>query len=113
MPGKRGNTNALKHGLYSKHISVIDEAGLQPMKTDQNLDELALCRVMLAQVLDKRADAMTEKSFLKWDAAAGAWIERISSLIHNNAILGRDSRTAFVTIMDYIRTANDEQKIVK
>ena len=111
MPGKRGNTNALKHGLYSKHISIQDDIELIPMSGDQNPDELALARVSLAHVLDKRAASKTDDDYLRWDAAAAQWLNRINNMTEHNAIMGKDSRTAFVTILEYIRVANAAQHL--
>lgn len=111
MPAKPGNTNALKHGLYSKHISVSQTAEMKGMAADQNRDELALARAQLARLLDKQSEAKDLKTYLALEDKIILMLGAINNMTQHNAILGRDTRTAFVTILDYIRVANDRQGV--
>lgn len=111
MPAKPGNTNALKHGLYSRHISVKQDAAMKTMPADQNRDELALARAQLANLLDKRDEVADLKDYLAIEEKIILLLGTINSMTQHNAILGRDTRTAFVTILDYIRVNNDRQGV--
>ena len=46
-----GNTNALKHGIYSRHISTAEQTDIESMSSDKNADELAT-RVVMASFRD-------------------------------------------------------------
>ncbi|HEY5903741.1 MAG TPA: hypothetical protein VIU39_14410 [Anaerolineales bacterium] len=106
-----GNANALKHGLYSRHISIRDGEEMEGMAHDSNQPELAIARTRLEACLKRVEETTTLAEFLSLDAAIQGWVEKIGNMVHRNAILGRDTRTAFVTILDYIRVNNDRQGV--
>ncbi len=105
-----GNTNHLIHGVYSQHISVQAEHGLASMPIDQNQNELALARARLNAVLDKQRAAPPEQ-WLDYERAASHYLTAIGSLIHKNAVLGRDQRSSFVTVLEMIRQVNEDQHV--
>jgi hypothetical protein len=105
-----GNTNRLTHGLYSRHISVAAEHDLDSMPIDQNQNELALARSRLAAVLEMQQSASPDR-WLDYERAASHYLGVIASLIHKNAVLGRDTRTSFVTVLEMIRQVNEDQRI--
>jgi hypothetical protein len=111
MAPKKGNKNALKHGLYSKHISVIDDVELLPMSGTSNADELALARVRLDTCLLKQKSATKREDWLAYENAIIALISQIAGMVHANAVLGKDQRAAFVSILDMIRVTNDKQDV--
>ena len=53
MPGKSGNTNALKHGLYAKSFTKSEVAGLRRMPSDDLRQEIALLRVVITRMFTK------------------------------------------------------------
>ena len=108
--GQPGNTNALKHGLYTTLVSVRDDIELVPMPRDQSDHELAFARVRLKNLVLKQQDAPRE-DWLSYEKAIQHYIDRISNITHKNALLGRDQGAAFVTVMEMIRQANDEQDV--
>ena len=105
-----GNTNALKHGLYSRHISVQVSHAVDGMSADQNHDELALTRARLDQVLDLQRGAPPEL-WLAYEKVVAHYLQQIATLVRANALLGRDSRTSFVTVLEMIRQVNEQQKV--
>ncbi len=111
---QRGNTNALKHGLYSEHISSLNgphgEHQLDAMPPDKNDSELALVRVLLKDLLKKRETASGQEWF-KYERAIEHYLDKIISMTHKNAILGRDGSTSLVTVMAMIRQINEEQDV--
>jgi hypothetical protein len=52
MPGKPGNKNALKHGLYAKHYTPQEQAELKAMSTDDILTEVNTLRLIAADMLE-------------------------------------------------------------
>lgn len=105
-----GNTNALKHGIYSQYISVSEEAGIQVMPADKNQDELALARVRLATCIQKQLECPPGR-WLDYERIIAYYLRIIVSLTHKNAILGQDRRTAYVTVMEMISEINQEQGV--
>jgi hypothetical protein len=105
-----GNTNALKHGIYSQYISLSEDQELDPMPPDKNQDELALARVRLKNCLEKQ-QACPPDQWLDYERIITYYLRLIVSLTHKNALLGRDRRTAYVTVMEMIQQVNEEQDV--
>ncbi len=108
--GQPGNTNRLVHGAYSRHISVEIEHGLDSMPEDQNNNELALARSRLLACMDKQ-QAASPGEWLSFEYAIQKYLHDISRLTHTNAILGKDRKSALITVMDMIRQVNDQQHV--
>lgn len=106
--GQPGNTNALKHGIYSHHISVQDDEEAEAMAADLNNDELTFARIRLKDCIIKQQSAPPEE-WLSYEKAIAHYISKIVSMIHHNAILGSDKKTGFVTVLEMIRQINEEQ----
>ncbi len=106
----RGNHNRLTHGLYSRHISAQVEGDLAGMSPDRNHDEIAMLRTRLHWALDMQAKSSPAQQ-LAWEHVISDYLFRIASLIHRNAVLGRDSPSAFLTVLEMIRQMNEEQHI--
>ena len=108
--GQPGNINSLKHGLYSRHISIQEDQELDSMPLDQNQHELALARVRLKLCIVKQQSA-PEEDWLKYEKAIGRYLSVIVNLTNKNALLGQDRRIAFVTVMEMIRQMNERQNV--
>jgi hypothetical protein len=52
MPARKGNLNALRHGLYRKHFTPEITPELKRMPTDSLLSEIAALRLCAARALD-------------------------------------------------------------
>lgn len=121
MPGKKGNKNALKHGIFSKFTAVIDtDDQLEKMSTDKNTAELAYARARLAAAQDALDEAGNPYQLengvwidprIHWDAACRHWTEIIGRLINNNVNKGETETMVFESLMDAVRAANDKQKV--
>ncbi len=106
----KGNTNHLIHGLYSQHISAQDEAQLETMSLERNDQELALARVRLKECILKQQGAPPE-DWIRYENAISHYISIIVANTNKNALLGRDSRASFVTVLEMIRQVNQEQDV--
>jgi hypothetical protein len=116
MPASRrrgaqpGNTNNLRHGIYSQHISVQVGEQLQSMPPDQNYDELALARTRLAECMEKQKSAPPE-DWLLYERAITHYLGVISRYVNQNAVLGKDRSASFVTVLEIIRQANEASDV--
>ena len=108
--GQPGNTNNLKHGIYSQHISVQDDEQAEGMPFDINNDELTFARVRLKSCIIQQQAASPE-DWLSYEKAITLYLGKIVSMIHHNAFLGGDQKTAFMTVMEMIRQVNEEQNV--
>lgn len=104
-----GNANALIHGLYSQHISATDSQALEPMPTDKNEDELALARVRLRDCMQRQLQEPSR--WLEYERVIACYLHLIVSLTHKNALLGRDRRSSYITVMEMIQQVNEEQHV--
>ena len=105
-----GNTNALKHGIYSRCISVTEDEELEPMPLDKSQHELALTRVRLMQCIQKQQEA-SAGDWLAYEKAIAYYLRIIVSLTTRNALLGQNRKTAYITVMEMIRQVNEEQDV--
>lgn len=106
----RGNTNALKHGIYSKYISLIQDADIQLMPLDRNENELDLARVRITTCLQKQQECPPHL-WLDYERLIAHYLRIVITLTHINAVLSQDRRTAYVTVMEMISQVNKEQNV--
>ena len=105
-----GNQNNLRHGIYSRHISIQAEDDVQSMPDDQNQNELALARARLVACLEKQKDAPPE-DWLIYERAIAHYLLAIATFIRNNAVLGRDRKASLVTVLEMIRQVNEVENV--
>lgn len=110
---KKGNTNALKHGIFAKRIKVVaDIEQLDSMSNDSNEAELAHARAMLADASDRRnKQGITNVNRLQWDYACRHWSEVIDGMIFRNAHKGETELMIFTTLLEAVRASNDKQHV--
>jgi hypothetical protein len=84
--GQPGNTNAYKHGLYSKNFSLAERRGLEAAKGIVLGDEIALLRVLIRrfaeEILSSQGVAPSES------AQAEAASSRLST-VPNTSVFGQ------------------------
>jgi hypothetical protein len=105
-----GNQNNLRHGIYSRHISLQAEDDVDSMPDNQNQNELALARSRLVACLEKQKDAPPE-DWLVYERAISQYLLAIATFIRNNAVLGRDHKAAMVTVLEMIRQVNEKENV--
>ena len=52
MGAPKGNTNAFKHGLYARHYSPEEQAGLRTMTPEDYRAEIAMLRVAVKNIFE-------------------------------------------------------------
>ncbi len=53
MSGTKGNTNALKHGLYAKHFTPEQRLGLRKMNPKDNTHEMYMLDVVIGDLFEQ------------------------------------------------------------
>ncbi len=85
MPGKKGNTNALKHGFYSRRFTQEENLALERTRQD-TLDEIACLRIHA-----NRVNAwLLEKEPGDFDQA---YFAAVNTLVNINIAIGTLLRT--------------------
>jgi hypothetical protein len=107
--GQPGNQNRLKHGLYSKKLSMEDTEQLESMSLYLTQHELALARVRLKTCLEKQLIAAPE-DWLTYERAIARYLHDIVSSIHQNA-KNNNRSFAFLDAMEMIRQENEDQNV--
>ncbi len=110
MPAPKGNQNRLKYGIFSKQIPAHADEQLGSMPSDGNQIELDLARLRLKEVILKQAAASPEQ-WIQYEKIITRYISVIASLTHSNALLGRDGKESFVTVMEMINQVNEDQHV--
>ncbi len=112
-PRKRGaqpkNINSLRHGIYSKFVTVADVSAMQGMSDHSLEDDLALARVQLVNAIDHRQDAEDSKTKLSWDLAAHYWLELIITAKLRNRDIEQAAGVVWTSLIEAVRAANDKQ----
>jgi hypothetical protein len=88
--GQLGNTNALKHGFYTKNFSLSERQGLESINEIVLADEIALLRVLIrrfsAQILASQGVSLNESA--QHLAVTSEAMLRLASLLRTNHLLG-------------------------
>jgi len=88
--GQPGNTNALKHGFYTKNFSLAERQGLESIDEIVLADEIALLRVLIrrfsAQILASQGVSLNESA--QHLAVISEAMLRLASLLRTNHMLG-------------------------
>ena len=96
--GQPGNTNAFKHGFYTKNFSPAERRGLQATQGVVLADEIALLRVLIrrfsGQILSSQGVPLNESA--QHLAVISEAMLRLASLLRTNHMLG-GSETSTLT----------------
>jgi len=102
--GQPGNTNALKHGFYTKNFSIAERRGLQAVETIVLEDEIALLRVLIRrfadQVLTSQGVALNESA--QHLAVVSEAMLRLGSLLRTNHLLGGSESSTFLSELNLV-----------
>lgn len=91
VPGKTGNTNALKHGLYAKQFTDAERKLLKQMPESDLRQEIALLRVVVDRVLTAFAAIEDDADALaKTATALTAAVLALNTTMRTHALLSGD-----------------------
>ena len=94
------NTNALKHGFYSRHFRGLAEAELQAALSGGLDEEIAMLRVVVRQVFALANGAEQLESGVKLLGALGVASIRLAKLLQTQKELGGDGDQVLAALSD-------------
>jgi hypothetical protein len=112
--GQPGNTNAFKHGLYSKSFSLAERRGLQAAEGIVLGDEIALLRVLIRrfaeEILSSQGVAPSESA--QHLAVVSEAMLRLASLLRTDHMLGGSQSSTFIKQLNLaLEEINDENAL--
>jgi hypothetical protein len=97
--GQPGNTNALKHGFYTKNFSLAERRGLQAVEGVVLGDEIALLRVLIRrfaeQIQGSQGVSLNESA--QHLAVISEAMLRLASLLRTDHMLGGSESDTLAT----------------
>jgi hypothetical protein len=97
--GQPGNTNALKHGFYTKNFSLAERRGLQAAEGVVLVGEIGLLRVLIRrfaeQIQSSQGVSLNESA--QHLAVVSEAMLRLASLLRTDHMLGGDETSTFIT----------------
>jgi two-component sensor histidine kinase len=97
--GQPGNTNALKHGFYSRSFRATETADLLSVETNNLDDEIRMLKVVARRVLESaETESPDYEDMLKTLAVLGATSTRIAALMRTKKILAGEDTTTTAAI---------------
>ncbi len=113
--GQPGNTNAFKHGFYTKNFSLAERRGLQAAKGLVLGDEIALLRVLIRrfadQILASQGSAPSETAHHL--AVISEAMLRLGGLLRTDHALGGSASSDFITQLNLVLAEISEQETSK
>jgi hypothetical protein len=96
--GQPGNTNAFKHGFYTKNFSPAERKGLQATKGVVLGDEIALLRVLIKRFADQVQSSQVEAlpDSAHYLAVVSEAMLRLASLLRTDHLLGGAHSSTFI-----------------
>jgi hypothetical protein len=104
--GQPGNTNALKHGFYTKNFSLAERRELESVKGIVLGDEIALLRVLIRRFADQILsiqDVSLNESAQHLAVVSEAML-RLASLLRTNHLLGGSESDTFMETLNLALT---------
>ena len=97
--GQPGNTNALKHGFYTKNFSLAERRGLQAVEGVVLGDEIALLRVLIRRFAEQiqASQGVSLNESAQHLAVISEAMLRLASLLRTDKMLGGSERDDLFT----------------
>ena len=93
--GQPGNSNAVKHGFYSRKFRDLESQDLETVLREGLGDEIALMRVMIRRVFDFANDNAGDlDSWTGTLSALGAASTRLAGMLRTQKLLGASDSDA-------------------
>jgi hypothetical protein len=109
--GKKGNKNALKHGIYSQFITIADDKRLKGMSSKDQKDDLAMACVNFKMAMEERTNTRDIKEKQSWDFIAHYWFESIQNIKSRSELKQEAVTEVWTTFVEAVRAANDRQGV--
>jgi len=97
--GQPGNTNALKHGFYTKNFSLAERRGLQAAEGVVLGDEIGLLRVLIRRFAEQvqASQGVSLNEAAHHLAVVSEAMLRLASLLRTDHMLGGSETDTFMT----------------
>jgi hypothetical protein len=104
--GQPGNTNALKHGFYSKHFSLAERRGLQAAEGLVLGDEIGLLRVLIRRFVEQiqANQGVSLNESVQHLAVISEAMSRLASLLRTDHMLGGSETDTFMMSLNRAMT---------
>ena len=105
-----GNTNALKHGFYSRQFRNLELTDLDSLEATLS-DEVAGCRVAARRIMEL-SDGISDDPVLAISALNmyGAMCQRVARLMQVHSVLSGNSNDTLAVISQALREIHKELK---
>lgn len=90
----KGNTNALKHGFYSRHFRQLEAADLEFALSNGLQDEIAMLRVSLRRLFELSDDADNPDDASKVLATLGLACTHLANMLRTQKILTGEEKSS-------------------
>jgi hypothetical protein len=90
MSAKKGNTNALKHGLYAKRFSDLDRTQLKGMSESDLRFEVAMLRVVIDRILTELEKSKAMDKRLPLYGSLMNAVTALNTTVRTHALLNGD-----------------------
>ena len=96
--GQPGNTNAFKHGFYTKNFSLAERRGLQAANGVVLGDEIALLRVLIRRFAEQiqSSQGVPPSESAQHLAVVSEAMLRLASLLRTDHMLGGAQSSTFI-----------------
>lgn len=94
-----GNTNALKHGFYSRRLKKRDLQGLDSIPQNSLAEEVSILRVLIRTLLERSADQSDFDSALALLRTVCLASDSISRLLRTQIILSQQQENELIAII--------------
>ena len=110
--GQPGNTNAIKHGFYSKNFSLAERRSLQATNGVVLGDEIALLRVLIRRFAEQiqASQGVSLMESAQYLAVISEAMLRLGNLLRTDHMLGGDQTTAFFNTLDHVLQELSEER---
>ena len=111
MAPKKRNTNALKHGLYSRHYSDAERKALGQMSARESEHEIHMLRSTVDRILSLIEQCQDEDRKLKLYNALFIGTQRLSSLMRTQNLLVGDNKELLTSFWEAVELFRREHKL--
>jgi hypothetical protein len=104
-----GNTNALKHGFYSRNFRRQESADLEASDFDGLADEVSLLRVSLRRLFDFASETPDPKLMISTLKSLSVSCIHLATLIHKHRTFTGEENPIISLIGESVSEVNDDQ----
>jgi hypothetical protein len=108
--GQPGNSNALKHGFYSKHYESDDAPALAAFLAEGLEEEIAMLRVATRKIFGKSDISVNMIDHVAWLQALGDSAIKLATLIKSSHYLTGDDDNVTKSISEAISETIEEMR---